>query len=343
MIRQQVLKSAALGCSLELLSGSVRSPAIKMPTRSVNCFAGLSLVRLQQGILTQFYKFKGLKPHVLEIDSDTTVTCWAPDVPGRQRQDSKEGKKKTPLLLLHGFGASAIWQWSAQVGPLSASYDVYMPDLVFFGGSSSRSERRTETFQAECMAKALDMLQVGTFDVVGISYGGFVACRLAEMYPDRVRRVALTDSGVGMTAAEFDSMLARWRVRDMAELLLAQSPSDVWRLIQLAYYKPLPVPEFLLRDTLEVLFRDQVEEKRQLLVWVSKYARTPPQKIDMQKDVLLIWGEFDEVFPVAIAERLQKELGGNTSLVVIRKACHMPNGQRPGRYNRCLLEFLDAE
>ncbi|CAD6211156.1 unnamed protein product [Miscanthus lutarioriparius] len=54
-----------------------------------------------------------------------------------------------PVLLLHGFGTSATWQWAPYLrNLLVAGLDPIVVDLLFFGASSSTVPDRSDTFQA---------------------------------------------------------------------------------------------------------------------------------------------------------------------------------------------------
>ena len=64
------------------------------------------------------------------------------------------------VVLVHGFAGEGIVTWQFQVGALTKKYDVYVPDLLFFGGSFSDKPDRSPTFQAECLAAGLKKLGV---------------------------------------------------------------------------------------------------------------------------------------------------------------------------------------
>lgn len=65
--------------------------------------------------------------------------------------------------------------------------------------------------------------------------------------------MVLTDSpGVVMVRSDYERMLSTHGVASTADLLLPETPADVRRLLQVAYYRPPLVPNFLLRDTLQV-------------------------------------------------------------------------------------------
>ena len=56
---------------------------------------------------------------------------------------------------------------------------------------------RSPAFQAQCVAAALRSLGVERCAVVGFSYGGFVAFRMAEAQPGLVASVVATGTLVG--------------------------------------------------------------------------------------------------------------------------------------------------
>jgi pimeloyl-ACP methyl ester carboxylesterase len=183
-----------------------------------------------------------------------TVQYWAP-----------LGKPQLPpLLLVHGFGPRADWQWRCQVGPLSRHFHVIVPDLLGFGGSSYPFETApppTEATQAAVLAALLDALpgmEGRRVAVAGTSYGGFVAYWLARAAgAARVGPVVIASSDLLKTAADDRAFLKRagegWGGVD--EILLPAEPAALRKLLELASYRPPPrlmTPDFLLRDFIQV-------------------------------------------------------------------------------------------
>nr|AAO13466.1 Hypothetical protein [Oryza sativa Japonica Group] len=170
----------------------------------------------------------------------TTVRVWCPAAPSA----------KPPLLLLHGFGGDSKWTWARNLPALSRHFHVYAPDLLFFGAHSrSASPLRTVAFQARCAAEAMRLLGVDRYDVVGISYGGFVAYRLAAVEGrDRVPRVVVMTSGVAATPGEMREMAAR-EERAVEESLLPETADGLRRLVRRSMHRPPPwMPDFVLDD-----------------------------------------------------------------------------------------------
>lgn len=80
----------------------------------------------------------GLRSTITDLGDGTVMHCWVP----KARIDSKPD-----LVLVHGFGANAMWQWGDVVRLMVPHFNVYVPDLVFFGDSYTTRPDRSESFQ----------------------------------------------------------------------------------------------------------------------------------------------------------------------------------------------------
>lgn len=248
---------------------------------------------------------------------------------------------KPALLLLHGFGASAMWQWDKQLAALCSEFNVFIPDLVFFGDSWTSSPSRTITFQAECMVKLMDALGVHTFAINGMSYGGFVGYRIATMCPSRVEKLILTAAGIGITPGEFQQVLKRWGASNLPELLVPSTAGDVQRLVDLAHVKPPQLPRWVLNQVLHTLFNYNVDEKIELAQELAAiYEDSSRTLLVPEMETLLVWGDHDEVYLPSIAERMKCQFGDKTSLVILKNGSHLGNDECSMQYNRSIIHFL---
>lgn len=205
----------------------------------------LSPVSVYGLYLRRCFTAAGLSSYTLDVDNETTVHFWAP---------TNRTAQKPAVVLIHGFGPAAIWQWRLQVQFLAPHFNVYVPDLIFFGGSSSTSSERSETFQAASVGKLLDKLKVEKFKVVGTSYGGMVAYNLAKMFgEERVEKVVIASSGVNMKRSNNVALVQRAELEKIEDLMLPATPQQLRKLMSLSIYKtPQFLPHFLLNDFLHV-------------------------------------------------------------------------------------------
>ncbi|GFQ02484.1 monoacylglycerol lipase abhd6 [Phtheirospermum japonicum] len=295
------------------------------------CF---SLTALRDSYYRWSFSIAGLKPTATDLGDGTVIHCWAPKTHRANRPT---------LLLIHGIGANATWQWNDFVSPLATKFNLYVPDLLFFGDSRTARPDRTESFQARCVMAAMEAMGVGGggMRVVGLSYGGFVAYSMAAQFPGAVERVVIGCAGVCMEDKDMEEGLFRVRSVDEAtEILLARTPDKLRELMRLSFYKPAKhVPSCFLADFIDVMCSEHIQERKELI-----YALHKDRKLsDLPKitqPTLIIWGEHDQIFPIELAHRLVRHLENNAQLVVLRNAGHAINMEKSKELYSYLKSFL---
>ncbi|SDN66855.1 2-hydroxy-6-oxonona-2,4-dienedioate hydrolase [Streptomyces sp. cf386] len=110
-----------------------------------------------------------------------------------------------PVLLLHGGGpgASGVSNYARNIGELAKEYRVIVPDLPGYG-RSTKGVDGTDPFGylADGIRGLMDRLDLDKAHLVGNSYGGACALRLALDTPDRADRMVLMGpGGIGTTRA----------------------------------------------------------------------------------------------------------------------------------------------
>jgi len=225
---------------------------------------GFGVLQLMDFIARRAFLGAGLQPHTISLHTATStdmggvgggasgqrnihIHYWAP--PGEPRLP--------PLLLIHGFGPMATWQWRWQVGPLSRHFHVVVPDLLCFGASSScGSPEPSESAQAAALAALLDAL-LG-LAVVGTSYGGFVAYALARAAGlGRVGPVVISNSDLLKTADDDRALLQRAGpgFARTADLLMPLDSRGARRLMELSFYRRQAItllPDFVIGQAVQV-------------------------------------------------------------------------------------------
>ncbi|CAD5317537.1 unnamed protein product [Arabidopsis thaliana] len=283
------------------------------------------------------FKRSGLRPVTIDLKDGTVVNFWV-------SKTKPESKPKPNLLLIHGLGATAIWQWYDVARRLSRYFNLYIPDLVFFGGSSTTRPERSDIFQAQTLMRALEAQSVKKFSLVGLSYGGFVGYRMASMYADAVEKVVICCAAV--CVEEKDMKAGVFKVSDLDEaskILVPESVKKLRELMGYIFYKPALarlVPTCLLHDFIEhALTRDNMEEKRELIKAIPK-DRIISEIPKLKQPTLIIWGEHDQVFPLEMGKRLEKHVGDNGKLVIIKRTGHIFNFEKPKKFIKLLKSFL---
>ena len=119
------------------------------------------------------------------------------DVEGTRVRVRTAGQGR-PLLLVMGIGASLeLWGPFAET-MAERGHHVIAFDLPGAGASPATVPPRRMPALARIAVGVLDLLGIERADVLGVSFGGFVAQEIGRLTPDRVRRLVLAATAPGI-------------------------------------------------------------------------------------------------------------------------------------------------
>ncbi len=277
-----------------------------------------------------------------EQAATTIVERWA-DVDGHRMRYLQCGQGP-PVLLIHGLLAYAF-SWRFTMPALGQRATCYAPDALGCGYSDRPDVcDRTMRGHAERMLRFLDAIGVGQSDVVGSSHGGAVAMLLAEMAPQRVRKLVLVSpanpwSAHGRLMSAFfatrggASLFRRVvpRVRSLGAYFLARMFGDPRRVPPDSlegYTRPLLEPGGF-ENGLGIV-KSWKADMQVLKAAIPRIANIP---------TLLVWGSRDRMVSSSSAENLKQQFH-NAKLVMLDGVGHIPYEEVPEEFNRVVGEFL---
>ncbi|XP_031391106.1 uncharacterized protein LOC116203498 [Punica granatum] len=300
-------------------------------TRMTGCF---SLTESRNWCYRSAFRRAGLQSAITDLQDGTVMHCWVPKDRVGSRPD---------LLLIHGLGANALWQWGDVVGRFAGHFNVYVPDLLFFGYSFTARPERCESFHAQCIMRVMEAHSVRRMSVVGLSYGGFIGYSIAAQYPAAVESLVICCAAVCMEEKDLkDGVFRISDLEEAAEILVPQTPDRLRELMGFTLYRGPPlrlIPSCILNDFIHAMCADYVEEKRDLIRAIPR-GRKISELPKITQPTLIIWGEHDQVFPLDLGHRLKRHIGDNAELVVVKDAGHAFNVQKPKEFYMHLKHFL---
>ncbi|CAI9099923.1 OLC1v1036819C1 [Oldenlandia corymbosa var. corymbosa] len=147
---------------------------------------------------------------------------------------------------------SPLFKWSETVKILVLRYNIYVPDLVFFGESYTTRPERSESFQAQCVKRVMEANSVWKMSLVGISYGGFVAYSMPAQFKECVERVVICCAGVCLEEKDIKNGLFPVNDVDVAATILSETAETMMELLWYAFVKPpKALPSCLLNDFID--------------------------------------------------------------------------------------------
>ncbi|XP_066396516.1 uncharacterized protein, partial [Miscanthus floridulus] len=157
------------------------------------------------------------------------------------------GWPRNPLLLLHGFGASATWQWAPYLRALiAAGFDPIVPDLVFFGASpTAPTPSRPPPSRPPWTPSGSPGSASSASATAASSATGWAPCsRRPSTW------VALVCAGVCLEEKDLaEGLFPVTGVEEATALLVPRRPEEVRRLVRLIFVRPpLIMPSCFLWD-----------------------------------------------------------------------------------------------
>lgn len=243
----------------------------------------------------------------------------------------------TPIVLLHGFGASKE-NWLPLLPFLANRHRLLIPDLPGWGESEFRYDKSYGLdHQVARLAHWLQQVAPAGAHLVGNSMGGAVAGLLAARHPHVTQSLTLMNAaGVrGSETSEFEQHLLRGE-----NLLVTHSMADVFRLFTLATEKN----RHMLAATLTPVMGGQMMARRHVNAHLfhELIMRAPQESLpgvaSVTAPTLVLWGEQDRVLHVSCADTF-RELIPHAQVTRLRGVGHLPMVEVPTVTARCLQRF----
>jgi proline iminopeptidase len=218
--------------------------------------------------------------------------------------------------------------------------------LIFFdqrGTSRSSAANGTETIDKyvedlEAIRRAVGAERV---DILGHSFGGYLAMAYTAKYPDRVRGLVLVDSAppklgdvTQLLAQLYPDRIEDWRAR-RARLGDDNASADSAIFMSMEF-----VTEEAFRSYLAAVaaFRDNMT--------VNNSLRRDMERLDYWPEVrrftqptMIVHGRFDAVVAPSDGWRLHQAIAGSV-FHVIESAGHLPHVERPDQFLAAVAPFL---
>lgn len=242
-----------------------------------------------------------------------------------------------PVLFLHGHPFDRT-MWQPQVRALAGrGYRTIVPDLRGYGSSTVVPGITPLDVFARDMAALLDHLGLDVVNVVGVSMGGQIALEMCRLFPDRVDSLTLVatnplpETEQGCLARE--RLAARLReegMRGYADDMLVgmMTAENVRDLPAVAHH----VRAMMCAAPPEGAAAAQLGRAR-------RPDHTPLLK-RISAPTLLVVGQHDGFTPPEGAELMHVRVP-DSIMEIIEGAGHLPNLERPERFNEVLRRFLE--
>lgn len=242
-----------------------------------------------------------------------------------------------PVIWLHGSGpgATGMSNFGANL-PAFGDYRNIVVDLPGWGSSPRPPTDEPMIFHAaERVFRAMSALGIERAHLVGNSYGGGVAMRMAVCHPDRVGRLVLMAPG-GVLPADAPP----WPV-GLAKLFAYMASQEPSREAMAEFVHLMVHDQALATEAL-------IDERYASSLKAHPELPIPPNFGDMTPDLgrisaptLLLWGRDDQTVPLTWAPAILHGIP-DAELRVLPNCRHWVQYERAAEFNHIVREFLQG-
>lgn len=251
-----------------------------------------------------------------------------------------------PVILIHGFGGS-MWQWEYQQHQLSQHFRVLTLDLPGAGLSDKPDIDYRPDQMLDFFVGFMDAAKIPQATLVGNSMGAGLAIGMALTHPTRVAKLVLVDGLPQHVMEKLTSPSVRRALESSAPSWLVSFGNTLFGglmiesvLQEIVHDPTLLTPAVLERSNrnrqLPGLIKPIMAVRENLPLWESGFAT---RLGTITHPTLVLWGEEDRVFPIAVGEELHQTIKGSR-FIRIPKAGHIPQWERPDLVNQTLITFI---
>ncbi|MBV7708046.1 alpha/beta fold hydrolase [Nocardia nova] len=257
------------------------------------------------------------------------------------------------VVLLHGGGAGAtgLSNYSRNIDALARKFRVIVPDMPGYGRSSKRVNQ-SDPFGdlAGAIGRLLDELGIASAHLIGNSYGGAAALRLAMDRPEKVDRLILMGpGGVGTTRA-----LPTAGLRELLSYYTGSGPSREKLstfIREYLVYDGSAVPDELIEARYRASLDPEVIADPPLRRPSGPLALRTLWRMDFTRDsrlrkvahpTLVVWGAGDKVNRPA-GGRMLADAMLDCDLYLAANAGHWVQWERADLFNTLATAFLEAD
>ena len=230
------------------------------------------------------------------------------------------------VLFLHGIRGNRR-NWFGQIEAFAAAgFTAAAWDARGYGESDDYAGGLQFDHLAVDVLRVVEHFSAQKIHLVGLSMGGRIARNVALRFPERLHTLTLVSTTPGFDALSTDE------VRRFVTEHRNRTAETVRRLIGSRARRAT------FDELADSLARVREESYRKTLeASVAQDRNAPIENIHVP--TLVVGGDEDKVYPVKIARDLAQRIPG-AELVIMKGAGHLPNIERPERFNEILLDFL---
>jgi pimeloyl-ACP methyl ester carboxylesterase len=276
---------------------------------------------------------------------------------GYQVRYQTAGDRGSAVILIHGFGGSS-GHWRKNIAELATAHRVFAIDLVGFGFSDKPSPKLFDYTFENWANQVLDFAEAVVEDsafLIGNSIGCIVALQAAVRSPQSCLGVAMLDCSLRLlhekkrntlpwiqqVSTPIFQQILGWKPLGHFFFSQVAKPKAVANFLKQAYGNPATVTNELVDVILTPAFEPGAADVFLTFIQYSHGPLAEELLPQMQRPVLILWGEADPWEPIEKARSLAN-YEAVQAFIPLPGVGHCPQDEAPERVNPLLLDWMQT-
>lgn len=242
---------------------------------------------------------------------------------------------KNPIVILHGWGASSSSFIEVKKLLEEKDYSVFVPDLPGFGSNKNiKKDLVFEDYLEFVNLYILDLLKKNKKNkivLIGHSFGGRIAIRFLQLYPQLVSALILTGaSGIPRSLPSFKKRVVYKITKILRPLFEIPPFSFFYKLFRKIVYYSIGEMDYYKAGNLSNTFKNVYQVS---IVDSLSSIHIP---------TLLVWGGNDRITPLVDGELMHEKIKDSV-LVVVDGASHKLPYELAPKFVDIVIKFLQKK
>lgn len=238
--------------------------------------------------------------------------------------EAKNGKEKKAILILHGWNSNSD-RWVEVAEAISQKgFRVIVPDLPGFGKSDPLQSAWNTNQYIEWIDELVFQLELKNFYLIGHSFGGALASKLAVKHAQDIDKLFLVSAAC-----------VRKRTSKKKTFALLAKIAKFFSFVPLYKFFRKAVYKFIIRKSDYTYVEGALKQTYLNVVAEDLSFHLPFIKVP----TVIIWGQKDSSTPIADANFINKQIR-NSKLIIIADAGHDLNRKQPDILAQKVLENI---
>jgi pimeloyl-ACP methyl ester carboxylesterase len=249
---------------------------------------------------------------------------------GRTHINICGNEDKPPLILLSIMTFSSV-SWYPNIPELSRHFRIYSVDIIGDHNRSEASRLLPDKKQfAEWLCEVLNGLKLNKVNIIGESYGGFIALSFALYHPEKVNKAILIAPAATLTDWKFSVKAFITVVKIFPSII----PADYNEAFKIFSDYPEKV-DSRMKGVLKSVYKEGVSSQ---LITPKEFTENELRQVKTKTLVMI--GEHEPNYDYKGALQRAEKFMPNVAGFMIPNAKHLANIDQPEIVNKKIIEFF---